>query len=253
MEAFRISPFAVGLDLNRSVIKEALGNYVVDSSTPTVFRAGMIVQQNTSNQLIEVCTGAIPFGFAKFNRSTVIYSTVVGEYIQLNGTTATALKYNNLFNPGTNGGVRVAAALTGSSYTKTTDYTVQHAAGTITRNGGGSIPDGGYVYVNYMHQLGNNELKYEGYNFWNAIDDTQFQDDRITVITDWSTLFTANYDTEHTYTVGQQLYAGRLTTTKSGLVCGDNTEGLAYVGRCFQIPTVDDPFLGIKFVGGMVS
>ncbi len=251
MEAFEVSPYSVGIDLNRSQIKVALGNYVVDPTTTV--RAGMLVQQAT-DQRIAVCTGANPFGFAKYNRASTLYGSVVGEYIQLNGTTATQLAHTDLLNP-TGKTIRVALALTGGVYTEGAgnDYTVQHAAGTVTRLAGGTIADGAYVYVNYQYALSNDELNIHGRNFWNVNDDTAFQINKLTVITDWSLIFTTGYDSSHTYTVGQQLYCGRSTKTKSGLVCGDTTEGQAYIGRCFQLPTPTDPYLGIKYVGGMVS
>jgi len=137
MEAFQVSPYSTGMDLNRSQIKTALGNYVVDQATPTTIQAGMLVQQNTGNQLIEVCTGAEPFGFAKFNRATSIQGVVVGEYVQIFTGVAKQLAHTNIWAPSANEGVRVAAALTGGVYTFTTDYTIQAAAGTITNTGAG--------------------------------------------------------------------------------------------------------------------
>ena len=252
MEAFRVSPYATGLDLNRSQIKESLGNYIVDETTPTTIYAGMLVQQNVGNQLIEVCTGAIPFGFAKYNRATAVRGVVVGEYVRVYTGVAAQLSHTNIWAPNANDGVRVAAALTDAAYTLTTDYTIQSAAGTIT-NAGVGIADGAYVYVNYTYTLSTAELALHGQNFWNSQDDAQYQAGRFTVITDWSTLFTTAYDTAGTYIVGMQLYAGRTAKNKSGYVCADNTEGLAYIGRCFQIPTANDPYLGVKFVGGMVA
>ena len=254
VEAFKVSPFSVGLDLERSQIKEALGTHVVD--TTTSFQAGQLVQLS-STQLVQVDVGANPFGFAKFNynATTGLYGAVVGEYVQLNGLVATPLAHSNLFNPAASGKtVRVAAALTGAAYSEATDYTIAHAAGTIVRQGGGVIPDGGYVYVNYHYVLPTADQKFHGSNFWNQFaDDVTLQNDKITVITDWAFLFTTMYDPSHTYTVNGQLYAGRTAKAKAGWVCGDNTEGLAYIGRVHQIPTPTDPYLGIRYVGGMVS
>jgi hypothetical protein len=254
MEAFREPVLAVGLDLQRSQIKEAMGNYVVDLTTPTVVRAGMLVQQNVGNQLIEVCTGTIPFGFAKFDCTTQLYGAVVGEYIQLNAFVATSLAHNNLFDSGVGSifTVRVADALTGGAYTQDTNYTCDEANGTIVRLGGG-IADGAWVYVNYLFALSAADLARHGRNWWNTTNSAEYQGGRFTVITDWALIFTANYDPSFTYTVGQQLYAGRTAKNKSGLVCGNNTEGETYIGRCYQVPTPTDPFLGVKYVGGMVA
>ena len=257
IEAFEVSPFSVGLDLERSQIKEALGTHVVD--TTTSFQGGQLVQLSAT-QLVQVDTGTNPFGFAKFNYNsgTGLYAAVVGEYIQLNGGVATSLAHSNLFNPAASGKtVRVAAALTGAAYTEgaVNDYTVNHAAGTVVRlPGTTTIPDGGYVYVNYHYLLPTADQKFYGKNFWNDLaDDVTQQHDKITVITDWALLFTTMYDPSHTYTVNGQLYAGRTAKAKDGWVCGDNTEGLAYIGRVHQIPTATDPYLGIRYVGGMVS
>ncbi len=254
MEAYQVSPFSVGMDLNRSQIKEALGNYVVDTTTPTTIRSGMLVQLNTTTQKIEVCTGAAPFGFAKFNRTTDIYGMVVGEYIKLDDTTAKALAHNNLFDSGVSSifTCRVGAALTGTPYIQDTDFTCNEANGTIVRLGAG-IVNHSYVYVNYMFKLSTSDLNIYGQNFWNSADDAAYQASRYTVVTDWALIFTTQYDPSATFTAGQILYAGRSSKAKSGLVCADSTEGNAVIGRCFQIPTANDPFLGIKYVGGMVS
>lgn len=254
MEAYQVSPFSVGMDLNRSQIKEALGNYVVDTTTPTTIRSGMLVQQNTSTQKIEVCTGAVPFGFAKYNRSTALYGMVVGEYIKLDDTTVKALAHSNLLDPGASSifTVRVGAALTGAAYIQDTDFTCNEANGTIVRLGAG-IPNHSYVYVNYAFLLSTADQNIYGQNFWNSMDDAAYQGSRFTVVTDWATIFTTQYDPSATFTVGALCYAGRSSKAKSGLVCADSTEGQTVVGRCFQVPTANDPFLGVKYIGGMVS
>jgi hypothetical protein len=72
---------------------------------------------------------------------------LVVEHITLTGTTASALTYGPVQDvvvlPSTLGNTPTAA------YTETTDYVVDYTAGTVARNGGGSITDGATVKVTY--------------------------------------------------------------------------------------------------------
>lgn len=248
LEAFRSSSNAIGIDLLRSQYKSHLGIYVADLTAQ--FRAGQLVSLN-SDQKVVLSVGTNVFGFAKYNKVNTLYATVIGEYIQLNGTTPTNLKNGSLFVPGTTGGVRVGAALTGTPFVETTDYTVNYVNGQITRAGAGAIGDGDYVYVNYMHLLSDADLDFEGRNFWNFINDVDIQTGLVTVINDWSLIFTAMYDVSETYAVNDKLYAGATADTLEGIVTKKTTGD--YIGRVFQVPTVTDPFLGVRYIGGSIS
>lgn len=249
-EAFQVSTRAIGIDLKRSQFTTDYGNYV--ASPTTTFRAGMLVQL-ASDQTVELCDGTVPYGFAKYNKTNTLYASVVGEYIQLNGTTPTNLLHANLFVPGTAGGVRVGVDLTGTPYTEGggADYTVNYVNGQITRVATGAIPDGGYVYVNYSYQVTEQELQFEGRNFWNFINDVDIQNGLITVINDWSLIFTTMYDPAETYAVNDTLKAGAVGDNKAGLVTKSGAG--AFIGKVFQPPTADDPYLGVRYVGGLVS
>jgi len=244
-EAFQVDTIARGLDLNRSQYLTAFGDYVALSTT--TFSAGMLVDLNSDQQIIK-SLGVAPFGWAKYNKSTSFYSAVVGEYIQLNATTATNLAHANLLTAaGGAAGVRVAAALTSTAWVETTDYTVSYTNGTITRAGGGSLlADGAYVYVNYQYAMTAQELSDDGHNFWNFDDDVTIQGGKVTVITGDAILFTTAYDPAQTYTVGLQLEAGVAADNLTGYVTVAGGTGTFNVGTVFQVPTPDDPYLGIK-------
>jgi len=252
LETFPISPRATGIDLLRSQIRNDLGVLVADATT--VFRAGMLVQLD-SDQKVTICDGTVPFGFAKYNKTQILYAGITGERIQLNGVISSNLANPLLLNPNSGGGVRVGAALTGPAYTEgsTDDYTVNYVNGQITRTAGSTIPDGSYVYVDYQYQLSYDDMQNEGSNYWNQINDVSTNNNKITVINDWALIFTMAYDPAETYSVNDILYAGTTAYGLDGLITRSSTKGSAYVGRVFQPPSAADPYLGIRYVGGMVS
>lgn len=248
MEAFRVSSRAIGIDLMRSQYSRNLGTYVANPAT--TFRAGMLVSLNAAQEIV-VCDGVSPFGFAKYTKAQTLYAAVVGEQIQLTATDWINLAHGNLWVPGTTGGVRVTDITGGTVYVEATDYNANYANGQIQRIALGGIGDGDFVLVDYQYQVTEQELKFEGRNFWNFIDDVTIQGDKITVINDWSFIWTTQYDAAQTYAVDDVLNAGTVGNSKAGLVTKGG--GGAYIGRVFQVPTADDPFLGIRYVGGMVS
>lgn len=256
MEAFRVSTRAMGLDLMRSVYTRNLGTYV--ASVGTTFRAGMLVQLNASQE-IEICgNGGVtnPFGFAKYNKTSVLYGSVVGEQIQLIGVLPTNLANSNLWSKaGGVGGVKVYNLSTGAAYTEgaLNDYTCNYVNGQIQRTAGSTIPAGAYVGVNYQYQVTEAMLKFEGRNFWNFIDDVSIQDNKITVINDWSIIFSTQYDSSRTYAVNDALYAGDAASLLQGFVTNDGALATPYVGRVFQLPTAADPFMGIQYAGGRTA
>lgn len=245
--AFQVDTIARGLDVKRSQYVEAFGDWVANSTT--TFASGMLVSLNNSGEVIR-STGAAGtlLGIAKYNKGTSYYASVVGEYIQLVGTTATNLAHANLrVAAGSVLGVRVAAALTGAAYTEGggSDYTVNYTNGTITRVGGGTIPAGGYVYVNYQYLLTAAELDADGHNFWNKDDDVTIQGSKVTVIApEGALIFTTQYDPHATYAVNDALTAGTTVEVLEGLVTVGGAG--AAVGRVVQVPTADDPWLAYR-------
>lgn len=254
MSSFQVSSRAMGIDRKRSVLKSDPGWYVADPTT--TFRAGQLVSLDANSRATR-CVGTHVLGFALYNNTSTSYASVVGEYIQLNGAVATNLKHANLLYPLSpavpGAGVRVAAALTGAAYNETTgadnDYVVSYVNGTIARVvATTTIPDGGYVYVNYLYALTEADLDFEGRNFWNLTNDVNVSDGKCAIATDATVIFTTEYDPHQTYTVNQLLYAGTTAQGCEGLVTSVSTGANAYIGRVVQIPTASDPWLGLRFV-----
>ena len=250
MEAFRVSSRAIGIDLMRSQYTRNLGIYV--SAPAATFRAGMLVQLDSSQQIV-ISDGVHPFGVSKYNKANTLYASVVGEQITLNALVATNLAHATLWVPGSVGGVRVFNLTTGVSYTEGggSDYAANYTNGTIVRDGASTIADGETVGVDYQYQVTEAELQFEGRNFWNFLNDVDIQNGKIAIINDWSLIFTTQYDPAQTYAVNDTLTAGAVGDTKQGLITKGGAG--AYVGKVFQVPTADDPFLGVQYAGGPTS
>lgn len=242
LEAFPSAnfPWPNGLDLGRSVIGRSLGVYTAEPTA--TFRAGSLVARDVTSGLIIPALGANPMGVAKWNKALFLKAPVVNEAIVLVGTTATNLAHANVEN------VKVANAA-GVAYTVTTDYTVNTTNGQITRVALGGIADGETVYVTYTFQLTENDLDFQGRNFFNFIDDVSIAQGRVTVIQDWSLIFTSQYDTAQTYAINDDLHCGGgVTAALVGLFTNDSGEG-DKVGKVAQLPTAADPFLGVEMGG----
>jgi hypothetical protein len=241
--AFQNKIHQEGLDLVRCQINQAMGVFVADPAAS--FRAGMAVMQGATG-LVTASTGTSFLGIAKWNKTTSMLAAKVDEAIVLNGLVATSLRFPNVSN------VRVASAVVGGGtvYTVTTDYTVNATNGTVVRVGAG-IADGATVYVSYLYQISTSDLiQTQGQNFWNNLDEVSQNESRVTVITDAELLFTTQYDTTRTYTVGEALYCSHIAG-REGLITDDsNTNANAFVGRVFQVPTASDPYLGFRMLKG---
>jgi hypothetical protein len=243
VEDFRIENFAHGLDHKRSVAQYAFGHYV--AAEAATWESGMVVNLDASGNVVK-STGATPFGIAKYNKNTGKYAAVHGEYIQLNGVVATNLKHAGLLAAAAGvAGVRVYDA--GAVYVEAGDYTVSYANGTITRINPGATPivDGSYVYVDYHYAVTATELMRDGQNFWNMTNDTTIQGNKCVVITGNSRIFTSMYSSADTFTVNCVVKAGTTAEVLEGFVRNAAGAGVA-IGRCFQVPTSDDPYLGFE-------
>jgi hypothetical protein len=247
LAAFTGQIYPGGLDLGRCVIQQDLGIFVADPAA-TILQ-GQLVTKGVNGILCST-TGKGIIGVAKWNKATAVVSSVVDEPIVLTGTGAVNLKHANVAN------VKVAAAAgQGAAYTVTTDYTVSAANGTVTRVAGQAIADGATVYVTYTYTLSAADLDFQGRNFFNFLDDVSIQDNHITVIVDWSILFTTQYDTSKVYdltTAAQNLYAGTTAKGGAGNFTNDATAG-EFVGRVIQLPSATDPYMGVAFGGNPIA
>jgi hypothetical protein len=231
----------------------------------------MLVSRNTTTGLIDVCTGYDVFGIAKWNKISAYYAVQIDEPHTFTGTPGSqtiTLNYGNA----TNTRVALVAGATSSAQitTYTTDWTssagsaaANNTSGVITQVGASTkITNGVTVYVTYTFALtAQQALNTQGVNFWNQTDDVSIQDGRITIITDWSVIFTTMYDTTQFYTLtgtNSNLYAGGVSVNtggptalgNAGLFTNSATDGGNFVGRVIQLPSPGDPFLGITFSGG---
>ena len=253
--AFQNQTFPNGLDLGRCTIQQDIGAYY--AAPGSVFQQGSLVAIDSVSQMIVPFTGggtaAFLLGVAKWTKAPSIVACVVDEPVVLAIAAApqtVALKHPNLIagSVAVNSAAQFGGTLyIGNSPGAGTDYTVSTTNGTITTVAAGAlIPTlvATTVFVSYHWTISAADLlQFQGLNFWNLTDQVSIQDNRITVITDWSMIFTTQYDTGVEYAVGTQLVAtnGGLfgTALSVGTVAGAN------VGRVFQLPSVNDPFLGV--------
>lgn len=253
-QAFRSDIHPVGIDLRRSIILTDGGAYVADPTA--TFRAGQVLAQNDGGNFV-VCDGLgaapsnVPFGFAKWNKTTSLLASACDEALVLNGVVATNMRHANIFGAPL-GGVRVSDRPTGIAGATTfiegagADYTVNYVNGQIVRTGVSTIPDGSTVYVNYKYFVSEADLDFQGRNFWNFLDEVTIAQGRIAIITNWSILFTSMYDPSQTYSIQQPLYVD--TGDKAGLLT-NQAGGRPQFARVFQLPGADDPYMGVVAPG----
>jgi hypothetical protein len=249
LAAFQNDVFPRGLDLGRCEVLKDLGVYRAADAAD--FEAGMLVSQDAAGDLIKAVSRPV-LGVAKWNKTNVYTAAIVDEAVSFPVADATvSLRHPNVSN------VRVQSAveLGGTTYTVTTDYTVNAVNGTVTHVNSGSIPVATTVYVTYTYDLSARDLDFQGRNFYNFTDDVSVADNRITVIQDADLLFTSMYDTNRSdYALsgtGRNLYCGGATPALAGLFTTDNGEG-DFVGHVIQLPRADDPFLGVRLSRGLI-
>lgn len=251
-EAFRVDTIARGLDLTRTTYLKAYGNYVANSAT--TFEAGMPVSLNAAGEII-VHAGADtrPFGVAKYNKDTTISAAISAEPIQfaIAGGTATLAHTGLIDHGGANtGGLRITAAATGGvSYVETTDFTYVSATGVVTHvpAPGGSIPLLTTVYAWYQYNLTAAELLRDGLNFWNFSDDITVQGGKCVVITGPCEIYTTQYNAARTWAINDDVTIGAVGDGANGIYDQNSTSANnTSIGRVIQLPTADDPYLGIQ-------
>jgi len=250
--AFQSDVFPRGMDLGRCVILQDVGVYRAADAAD--FEQGMLVAQDATGNLIKAVSKHV-LGVAKWNKTSVYTAAVVDEVISFPTVTATVeLAHATVSNLKAN----TAADQGGSALAVTTDYTLNATNGTMTRvdPGGGGLIVGAATYVSYTYDLATRDLDFQGRNFFNFTDDVSIADGRITVVTDASILFTSMYDTsQNNYALtgtGKNLYCGGNTAALAGLFTTDSGEG-DFVGHVMQLPTADDPFLGVRLGGDPVA
>jgi hypothetical protein len=115
----------------------------------------------------------------------------------------------------------------------------------VTRVGGGAITDGQTVYCTYTYALTDADFEFDGRDFRNQQNnDVLGQEGRIAIITDWSKLYSIEWDTSQLYdmTTNNKLYVdanGKATSVS----------GTDKVGQVSQLPNANDPYMGMILHG----
>ncbi len=238
-----------GLDLKRCRINSDDGTNVADSAA--VIRAGMIVSRNATGYVIPA-TGTDVFGVAKWGKTSLGISVRVDQPLVLSSTTATSVGRGSINNVS----VRSAVLMAGTTYTGGgTDYTAVAAAGTIARVALGAITDGQTVYVTYTYELVDSDYQFDGLLFQNQPENrAQYNENRMTVIQGHSRIFTMEWMTGTAVATG---LAYALTGATADLFCSatgkfSNVAANEYMGKVYQVPTADDPYLGLTMHGNPV-
>jgi len=248
--SFQSDIFPRGLDLNRSIILQDPG--VWKAADAASFEAGMLVAQDADGFIVK-CDGLPVLGVAKWNKTSLYKATKVDEPVSFPLAASTISLKKPLVS---NFQLRSDPGFAGTLYTGGgTDYTLNATNGTLLHNGAGAIPVATTVYASYTHELSQADLDFQGRNFFNQLDDVSVADGRIAVITQATQLFTTQYDTAQVYTltgVTKNLYCGGATAGLEGLFTSDPAEG-EFVGHVIQVPTADDPFLGVRLGGTPVA
>jgi len=247
MAAFDAQINKKGLDLNRSVIHRDLGTEV--AAAAATIRPGQLVSRDASGFVVGA-TGVDVYGIAKWGKVPFGVSVVVDLPMTLNGTTAVSTGKANISNVT----VRSAPNMAGTVYAGGgTDYNVEAVAGTIARDATTTIPDGATVYVTFTYALTDADYNFDGRFFQNQpADRTLYQEDRITVITDWARIFTIEWTTgddaadaiNSTYTITGA--TAKLYCSPEGKFTNDSGAGARdFVGKVYQVPTAQDPYMGV--------
>lgn len=250
-----------GVDLDRSKYHQDGGFYKVQDGV-TIRRGMMVSRAPATGEIIPVdsATDAYNvFGIAKAGNETLGTSALIDvPHVVAHGQAVSAIGHGNISNVIVTTVPNSVAA--GDVIPATNNYTLGAVAGTLTwdnpTTGTNAPANGATVYVRAAFALTQTDMKFEGVKFHsNTNDDMLYSSEgRITVFTDWSIIFTTEWDQSRTYDTQGVL---------SNLYCDDNgrfsnNAGLSnaaarFVGRVFQLPTAGDPYMGVQFSGQPVA
>lgn len=247
--AFQSDVFASGLDLGRSEINRDLGVFkAADSAT---ILQGQMVSLDANQELV-LADATEVFGVAKWNKAQLGTSVNYDE--------ASIVAYGqtvNLARGNVSNLVVRAAPNGGAAIPALNNYTLSAANGTLTWDnpptGTNAPADGATVYVSYTFALTTNDYRFQGLNFFNTLDDVTISEGRLTIVQGPALIFTTQYtNVEATpFTVNAPLYCGGANAGEEGLFTTDSSSA-DFVGHVVQVPTADDPYLGVAFQTGRV-
>jgi hypothetical protein len=249
-EAFLGDAFKSGLDLTRSKIMANPGVFVAEETAQ--IHQGMLVTRD-ANGFVIVAVGEDVFGVSKWHKLNTRRAVSVDEESVVAWNATVNLDHGNVDNVV----VRVTAGQAGAVIPALNNYTLSAPNGTLTWDnpptGTNAPANGATVFVTYNFEMTASDLQFQGSNFFNRQDDVAgLTDGRLAVImpVGATILWTTQYDTSRSYTLQgttSNLYsAGGATAALAGLFTNDAAEG-RFVGKCYQLPTATDPFLGVQF------
>lgn len=241
--AFQQQLYPAGLDLARCEIHRNLGIWRANAGTS--FRAGQPVMLNSVGEIV-LSDATSVLGVAKWDKITVKRTLVVDFPVTFGVANATKNLKPNITASG-DVLVNLQPAGAGTTYTLTTDYTLNLVNGTITQVGAGGINPLLPVYVSYSRTLTEDDLSLEGKNFWQSLDYVSIQDLRIAVIEAPAQIFTTEFVTSAVYSLTGA--NSNIYVNSSGLFTSSSSGGARLVGTCINQPSAGDPFIGIDFRG----
>lgn len=229
LEGSLLPSLSYGLDLQRTIPLRAPGTFQADPAAS--WQAGQLLTRNAAGLVVRA-SGSQCIGVAKWNKADALKAIELGEAVTLVSTTPSNLKHASVSD------VKVTSLDGLVTYTGA-DYVVNGTNGTVARSGASAIPDGDTVLVSYRYDVLAQALDFEGRNFFNFLDDVTIAQGRIAVLLDPCSLFTAQFDTSKNYAMHDVLRCdanGNFTNAGGGQI----------VGKVIQVPTADDPFLGVE-------
>lgn len=246
--SFSTQLYPTGIDLTKSELPRVLG--VWKAASGTTFRAGQAVMLNSNGEVV-VSDGTSILGIAKWDKVTLGRSLEIDEEVTFGVSDASkSLKRSNLVS----GSVVVRSAVEGggTTYTVTTDYTIDLNSGVITHvETGGAIDEANPVYVSYAWSFTEEDYEFQGKNFWQSADYVTIQDGHVAVIQNPAQIFTAEFDQSQAYALSganSNIYInanGNFTSSSAG--------SAKLVGKCINVPSASDPALGVDFHGQVVA
>mgnify|MGYP003626094812 FL=1 len=256
LAAFQTDVFNTGLDLGRCEINRNLGVY--RSNDNAAIRQGQVVCLDANEELILPVNGLAPTGSQQVMG--------ISKWNKLPGTGAAKM----IDEPINFGAGPLPVTITLSRTAGVSGLTIYPLAGqegtagnvalvdgvdfTFAANGqvigAGGMPLATTVFASYTFDMTQNDYDFQGRNFWNTLDKATVAENRLTVIQGAATLFTCEYYSGDTWAINDAVFVIDEGATGDPLCQGQVTNGNVgspsanVIGRCIQVPSVNDAFLG---------
>lgn len=235
----------MGVDRKRSTLDgRSLGTW--KANVAGTFREGAPVMRNSSGEVLifDAASGSELLGVALHGKVTLGVSVVIDESV----TFGTSGAVKNLDHAGLiSGSTAVRSAVIGGGTTYTgggTDYTISLTNGTITHVG--TIDPTLPVYVSYSWTLTEADYLLQGKNFYQSADQVTQEGGFVAVIEAPAIIYTTEFDADQIYSLTGS--TSNVYANSAGLFSSSSSSA-KLCGKVVSVPTNEDPFLGIKFIG----